>query len=36
MQLTGERLAKLSAMMGNDVLTLGSLGGVSGGNFLFF
>jgi len=41
MQLTGERLAKLSAMMGNDVLTLadypaeirapaGSLGGVSG------
>jgi 2-oxoglutarate ferredoxin oxidoreductase subunit alpha len=41
MQLTGERLAKLSAIMGNDVLTLadypaeirapaGSLGGVSG------
>lgn len=41
MQLTGERLAKISAMMGNDVLTLadfpaeirapaGSLGGVSG------
>jgi len=41
MQLTGERLAKLSAMMGNDVVTLadypaeirapaGSLGGVSG------
>jgi 2-oxoglutarate ferredoxin oxidoreductase subunit alpha len=41
MQLTGERLAKLSAMMGNDVLTLadfpaeirapaGSLEGVSG------
>merc|ERR1712093_377082 len=41
LQLTGERLAKLSAMMGNDVLTLadypaeirapaGSLGGVSG------